>query len=109
MQVPSPTLHYAGPFTNTVWETLVGTSIGDTLSYKELAGLSGSPKAARAVGRAVKSHCIPILVPCHRVVRAGEDPQKGRYSGGDGVATKMWLLEHEKKMVEQTLVAEESD
>lgn len=98
---------------HTVWETLASTSIGDTLSYKELARLSGNPKAARAVGRAVKSHSIPILVPCHRVLRAGEDPRNGgcvgNYSGGDGVATKTWLLEHERRMVERHLVAEDSD
>lgn len=88
-----------GSFSHTVWETLVSTDVGDTLSYKELASLSGNPKAARAVGRAVKSHSIPILVPCHRVVRARGEPEKGNYSGGDGVATKVWLLEHEKRMV----------
>lgn len=101
--------HSSGNFYTAVWENLVGTCIGDTLSYKELAKLSGNPKAARAVGRAVKSHSIPILVPCHRVVRVGEDPAKGDYSGGDGVATKMWLLEHEKRMVDQTIVGEDSD
>ena len=98
----------------------MGTVIGDTLSYKELARLSGSPKAARAVGNAVKSHCVPILVPCHRVVKAGKARNErvsegscclGNYSGGEGPATKMWLLEHEKKMVanQKQLVSEGSN
>lgn len=87
-----------------VWDTLISTSIGDTLSYKELARLSGSPKAARAVGQAVKKHSIPILVPCHRVIKSGRRGQKGgggvgNYSGGDGTDTKAWLLEHEQKMM----------
>ncbi len=84
---PSPNLwpvliHNAGSFSHTVWETLASTGIGDTLSYKELARLSGNPKAARAVGRAVKSHSVPILVPCHRVVRAGRGSQKAKGKGG---------------------------
>ena len=92
-----------------MWSVLASTSIGETLSYKELAKLSGNPRASRAVGQAVRSHCVPILVPCHRVVNSGRgtrgrgrshDP--GNYSGGDGTATKTWLLEHEKKMVDQT-------
>ena len=88
-----------------MWSVLSNTGVGETLSYKELAKLSGSPRAARAVGQAVKSHCIPILVPCHRVVKSGRERGRGKagnYSGGDGTATKMWLLEHEKKMVDQT-------
>lgn len=102
-------MFYLGGFFHTVWSVLSNTSIGETLSYKELAMLSGSPRAARAVGQAVKSHCIPILVPCHRVVNssaggggAGGRATAGNYSGGDGTATKTWLLEHEKKMVDQT-------
>ena len=83
----------------------MSTKIGDTLSYKELARLSGNPRAARAVGQAVKKHCIPILVPCHRVVksgRAGEEGKVGNYSGGCGTSTKAWLLDHEKKMDAQS-------
>ena len=89
-------------FFHSVWDTLSNTSIGETVSYKELAKLSGSPKAARAVGQAVKNHCIPILVPCHRVVKSRGERKKvcvGEYSGGDGISTKEWLLEHEKKIL----------
>ena len=90
----------------------MATSIGDTLSYKELAKLSGNPKAARAVGHAMKSHSLPILVPCHRVVRAGpkgKDGCMGNYSGGEGVETKEWLQKHEHKMANELLVKEDSD
>lgn len=90
-----------------MWDTLMSTNIGDTLSYKELARLSGNPRAARAVGQAVKKHSIPILVPCHRVVKSGRGASgKGRdvgnYSGGCGASTKAWLLEHEKKMATES-------
>ena len=88
-----------------MWNTLTSTGVGETLSYKELAKLSGKPNAARAVGRAVKSHCLPILVPCHRVVKSGRGPkgtvETGNYSGGEGPSTKEWLLQHEKKMLQE--------
>lgn len=98
-----------GNFFCTVWETLSHTGVGETLSYKELATLCGNPRAARAVGQAVKKHCIPILVPCHRVVKSGRGRkggdrgggggyEVGNYSGGEGTTTKVWLLEHEKNM-----------
>ena len=63
-----------------------------------MARLSGHPQASRAVGQAMKKHCLPILVPCHRVVKSGSG-DVGNYSGGEGTATKKWLLEHERKMM----------
>lgn len=88
-------------FSHCVWHALAGTGVGETLSYGQLARLSGNPKAARAAGQAVKRHHLPILIPCHRVVRSGgwkDEGSRGNYSGGEGVETKAWLLEHEKKM-----------
>ena len=93
-------------FFHSVWSTLAGTGVGETMSYKELAKLSGKPNAARAAGQAVKKHCLPILIPCHRVVKSGRGSTKGQcmdagdYSGGEGPATKEWLLQHEKKMLQ---------
>ena len=94
---------FAGAFFHRVWETLSSTSVGETLSYKELAKLSGNAKAARAVGQAVRKHCIPILVPCHRVLKSDRRAVEN-YSGGEGAATKHWLLDHEKKMLEKSQV-----
>ena len=96
----SQVLLQTGRFFSSVLTALLNTHVGDTLSYKELATLSGNPLAARAVGQAVKKQSLPILVPCHRVVRSGKNQKKGAggYSGGDGTATKEWLLEHEQKM-----------
>lgn len=87
----------AGTFFHSVWCTLASTGVGEQLSYKELARLAGHPGAARAVGQAMRKHCLPILVPCHRVVKSGSG-KVGNYSGGEGKATKEWLLEHERKM-----------
>ena len=88
---------HSGDFFNTVWTVLASTAVGETLSYKDLAKLAGRPHAARAVGRAMKSNRLPLLVPCHRVVRSNRS-DIGCYSAGEGTKTKQWLLDHEKKI-----------
>ena len=62
---------------------------GETRSYGELAALAGSPRAARAVGRAMAQNPWPIVVPCHRVFGS---TGFGEYSAGSGVHTKLRLL-----------------
>lgn len=66
---------------------------GQTLTYKELAAESGSPRAARAVGGVMAGNRVPLIIPCHRVV--GSSGSLGGYSGAGGVATKQRLLELE--------------
>jgi len=61
---------------------------GRTTTYGEIARRIGSPRAARAVGNALGSNPIPIVIPCHRVLRAGGS--LGGYGGG--VARKQLLL-----------------
>ncbi len=63
-------------------------------TYKELARRAGSPGAARAVGSVMASNPFAIILPCHRVL--GSDGQLRGYSGGEGPATKAWLLEFER-------------
>ena len=64
---------------------------GETLSYMELAEISGSPRASRAVGSAMANNPVPIVVPCHRVLRTG-----GHLGGyGGGLDVKRFLLAHE--------------
>ena len=69
----------------------VDIGYGTTASYGTLARLSGSPKAVRAVGTTCATNPIPVVVPCHRVVRA--DGALGGYRGGP--AAKRALLELE--------------
>jgi methylated-DNA-[protein]-cysteine S-methyltransferase len=69
----------------------VDVGYGTTASYGTLARLSGSPKAVRAVGTTCATNPIPIVVPCHRVVRA--DGTLGGYRGGP--AAKRTLLDLE--------------
>lgn len=76
------------PFQQRVWLQLLGIPAGRTCSYRDLAARLGT--SPRAVGAANAANPIPILIPCHRVVAA--DGSLGGYSGGEGVATKRFLL-----------------
>jgi methylated-DNA-[protein]-cysteine S-methyltransferase len=64
---------------------------GGVLSYAEIAAEAGSPGGSRAAGNALGSNPIPIVVPCHRVLRTGG--ALGGYAGG--LERKRWLLELE--------------
>jgi methylated-DNA-[protein]-cysteine S-methyltransferase len=64
---------------------------GRVLTYGEVAAKAGSPRGSRAAGNALGSNRIPIVVPCHRVVRSGG--QIGGYTGG--LERKEYLLELE--------------
>jgi methylated-DNA-[protein]-cysteine S-methyltransferase len=66
---------------------------GQTISYGGLARRIGKPQAARAVGQALGSNPIPIIIPCHRALAA--DGSLGGYSGRGGTRTKQVLLELE--------------
>ena len=66
-------------------------SYGSTASYAAVARMSGSPRAVRAVGTACATNPIPIVVPCHRVIRS--DGQPWAYRGG--AAAKQALLDLE--------------
>ena len=55
-------------FQRAVWESVSRIPKGKTLTYGEWAADAGYPGAARAVGQAVGSNPIPLLIPCHRVV-----------------------------------------
>jgi methylated-DNA-[protein]-cysteine S-methyltransferase len=66
---------------------------GTTVSYGELARTAGAPGAARAVGSCMAGNRVPLIIPCHRVVRAGGDI--GSYSAPGGSATKRRLLKME--------------
>lgn len=79
-------------FERSVYETLRRIPAGETISYGALARKAGFPGAARAVGSAMRKNRMPIVIPCHRVVRC--DGSLGEYSAG--VHWKRWLLEYER-------------
>ncbi|WP_456789258.1 methylated-DNA--[protein]-cysteine S-methyltransferase [Cellulomonas sp. P5_C5] len=67
---------------------------GHTASYAQMAGLAGSPRAVRAVGTACALNPLPVVLPCHRVVRSDGTP--GQYAGG--AAAKLTLLDLETRV-----------
>ncbi|WP_068425004.1 methylated-DNA--[protein]-cysteine S-methyltransferase [Piscicoccus intestinalis] len=64
---------------------------GHTRSYKEVAELVGNPRAVRAVGTACATNPLPVVVPCHRVLRT--DGSLGGYIGGLDAKTTLLSLE----------------
>ena len=75
------------------------TTIGETITYAELAESAGHPGASRAVGSVMAMNPWPILIPCHRVVRG--DGIIGNYSGLGGTKTKTRLLIHEGRKFDE--------
>ena len=65
---------------------------GETRSYHEVAEMIGEPKADRAVANACASNPVPLIIPCHRVIR--KDGGLGGY--GLGIGRKEFLLKMEK-------------
>ncbi|MBP8230683.1 MAG: methylated-DNA--[protein]-cysteine S-methyltransferase [Rhizorhabdus sp.] len=74
-------------------QAIIAIPCGASLSYGEVARLAAS--SPRAIGQACARNPFPIVVPCHRVL--GNGGAIGQYSAGHGVATKLWLLEHERR------------
>lgn len=68
---------------------------GQRLTYAQLALLAGNPRATRAAGTACATNPLPIVVPCHRIVRS--DGSLGQYRGG--VPAKQFLLEFESQAI----------
>jgi methylated-DNA-[protein]-cysteine S-methyltransferase len=80
-----------GPFGRRVLRVTSEIPYGGVLSYAEVAADAGSPRGSRAAGNALGANPIPIVIPCHRVLRSG-----GALGGyGGGVPRKRWLLELE--------------
>ncbi len=78
-------------FSVAVADALSRVPYGSTLSYGELAAAAGHPRAQRAVGSWLARNPLPVIIPCHRVIRA--DGALGRYSGGAGWKLRLLQLE----------------
>jgi methylated-DNA-[protein]-cysteine S-methyltransferase len=86
-----------GPFGRRVLRATAAIPYGGVLSYREVATDAGSPRGSRAAGNALGSNPIPIVIPCHRVLRSGG--ALGGYGGGP--ERKRWLLELEGALAER--------
>ena len=82
-------------FQKQVWNELKKIPHGETRTYKQIAEKIGRPKAARAVANACGKNPYPLIIPCHRAIRADGTP--GGYSGAGGIEMKRHLLEGEQK------------
>jgi methylated-DNA-[protein]-cysteine S-methyltransferase len=78
-------------FVRAVLERTAAIPFGETRTYGEVAAAAGSPRAFRAAGRALGANPIPIVVPCHRVLRSGG--ALGGYGGGLDVKRELLELE----------------
>lgn len=83
-------------FQQAVWQTLLKIPYGATWSYREVAEAIGLPRAVRAVGAAIGSNPLSIVIPCHRVI--GTNGKLIGFAGG--VARKRFLLEMEGSLKE---------
>jgi methylated-DNA-[protein]-cysteine S-methyltransferase len=84
-------LRLAGGFRKSVIEHLRDIAYGRTESYATVAAAVGNPRAVRAVGTACALNPVPLVIPCHRVVRSDGSP--GQYAGGADAKTALLRLE----------------
>ena len=82
-------------FTSRVLQATARIGFGHTSTYAEVAGRAGSPRAVRAAGNALGANPLPVVVPCHRVLRTGG--ALGGYTGG--LERKEFLLRIEGVLV----------
>lgn len=79
------------PFTRSVLEVTNHVPSGKVVTYGQVAGCIGQPKASRAVGNALGRNPIPIVVPCHRVIKS--DGGMGWYTGGPHLKQQLLDIE----------------
>ena len=87
-------------FQHRVWSVLRKVDLGQTLTYKEVAVAVGSPKAQQAVGQACKANPFVLIVPCHRVLGAGN--RLTGYVGTTQLGIKERLLFWEYQLVDES-------
>ena len=81
------------PFQGDVLAAAARIPYGETTSYAALAEAVGRPRAARAVGNALGANPLPIIIPCHRIIRG--DGTWGHYAFGGRMKTALLTLERE--------------
>lgn len=91
---PAISLNGSGAFARKVLQACRKITFGRAMTYNDLARQAGSPRAARAVGSVMAGNPIPLIIPCHRVLRT--DGGLGGFSAPGGIAIKQKMLHHEQ-------------
>lgn len=89
---------FGTPYRRRVWQAIGAIPCGAAWTYRQVSETAGG--SPRSVGTAMASNPIPLLIPCHRVVGCGAAGRWviGGYSGGEGIETKRFLLDHEARI-----------
>lgn len=97
-------LHLTGTnFQIKVWEALLRIPAGSVTTYEEVAAAIGKPSAARAVSNAVGANPIPVLIPCHRVIRKSGDFGGYHYGAARKKALLGWEMSRAGEKIERTI------
>jgi AraC family transcriptional regulator, regulatory protein of adaptative response / methylated-DNA-[protein]-cysteine methyltransferase len=91
------------PFQVKVWEALLRIPEGQLSTYQQIADYIGHPKASRAVGSAIGSNPVAVLIPCHRVIR--RDGGIGGYHWGNDRKLSLIAWEKVRTMEEEEMHA----
>jgi methylated-DNA-[protein]-cysteine S-methyltransferase len=86
-----------GGFSRKVLTTCRNIKFGRTISYSGLAEKAGRPAASRAVGNALAKNPLPLIIPCHRVLRS--DGKMGGFSAPGGISLKKRMLTLEQQAI----------
>ena len=84
------------PFAKKVYTIVSQIPLGEVRTYKWVAKKSGRPGAWRAVGTILKNNPLPLVIPCHRVVKSNSRP--GGYAFGKKEKEKLIALEREVRL-----------
>jgi len=82
-------------FQKDILQTVRKIPYGEIRSYKEAAEVTGYPRAYRAVGNTMRNNSLPLIIPCHRVIKS--DGSLGGFSGKESVALKKKMIDLESK------------
>lgn len=90
-------LNNFGKFPNSILKTCQKIKYGQTITYKELAQKAGYTNASRAVGNVLAKNPIPLIIPCHRIIRS--DGKMGGFTAPGGTNLKKRLIQHENHII----------
>jgi methylated-DNA-[protein]-cysteine S-methyltransferase len=105
IKAPWKSLDLSGltPLQRSVLKAVSSVPYGEVRSYGQVAAQIGHPRACRFVGTTLARNPFPILIPCHRILRADGSP--GGFYGGTDLKKRMLLLERPKSMSRKRVVA----